>query len=140
MNLLDTSYLVDFELGRPAAERFSRAHEPEPLAVSSVSVFQLAFGLAWSGAGAIDDLLSTLEWADRLDYSAEDALESAESRPSSSRPGAGSQSPTPCSRGWHGTGGPPSSPGTTTSNGSTGSRCDGTGTDRWSRLPTGYSS
>lgn len=77
MKLLDTSYLVDYEQGRDDAERYFSDHEHEPLAISTISVFELAFGVAWSDSGTLDDLLATLEWADMLQYAASDALEGA---------------------------------------------------------------
>ena len=77
MNLLDTSYLIDFEHGHDAAREYFETHEHEPLAVSPISVFELAFGIVWSDTGSLDELAHSLEWVAFLDFSVEDALEGA---------------------------------------------------------------
>lgn len=77
MKVLDTSYLIDFERGREPARTYFEAHEHDPLAVSSISTFELAFGMVRSGTESLDDLVRSLEWVDVLAFTLEDALEGA---------------------------------------------------------------
>lgn len=75
MKVLDTSYLIDFERSREPARTYFEAHEHDPLAISSISTFELAFGVVWSGAESLDDLVRSLEWVDVPAVTLEDALE-----------------------------------------------------------------
>lgn len=77
MKLLDTSYLIDFEHGRAPAKHYFEAHEHDPLVVSTISTFELAFGVVWSEDGSLEDLVRSLEWVDFLAFTVEDALEGA---------------------------------------------------------------
>ena len=77
MKLLDTSYLIDFERGRESARNYFEAHEHESLAVSTLSVFELAFGVVWSESGSLDALVGSLEWVEFLEFTVDDALEGA---------------------------------------------------------------
>lgn len=77
MKLLETSYLVDYEQGQESARRYFDENEFEPLAVSTISLFELGFGVVWTGDGDLQRLLRSLQWAEFLDYSPQDALEGA---------------------------------------------------------------
>lgn len=77
MKLLETSYLVDYQQGRDSARRYFDENEFEPLAVSTISFFELGFGVAWTGHGDLQRLLRSLQWAEFIDYSPQDALEGA---------------------------------------------------------------
>lgn len=77
MNLLDTSYLVDYERGREPARAFFRQHEHEPLAVSTISFFELAFGIVRDDPEALDSLRPSLQWAELLAFTPDDAIEAA---------------------------------------------------------------
>lgn len=77
MKLLETSYLVDFEHGAEPARQYFEAHEHESLAVSTVSVFELGFGIVRQNQSALEKLLPTLQWAELLDYTPQDAIDGA---------------------------------------------------------------
>lgn len=77
MNLLDTSFLVDFERGRDSARAFFDEHEHEPIAASTVSLFELAFGVVWDGERDLQILQDSLQWVDLLEFSADDAIAAA---------------------------------------------------------------
>lgn len=77
MKLLDTSYLVDYEKGRPAASSYFDNHVDEPLTSSTISMFELAFGVVWDGHRTLTDLRESLTWVEFLDFSIEDAFEGA---------------------------------------------------------------
>jgi predicted nucleic acid-binding protein len=47
------------------------------LAVSTISLFELGFGVVGTGDGDLQRLLRSLQWAEFLDYSPQDALEGA---------------------------------------------------------------
>jgi predicted nucleic acid-binding protein len=77
MKLLETSYLVDYERGREEARTYFEAHQRDALAASTVSIFELAFGVACDGDGDLDELRDSLLWVDVLDFSVGDAFEAA---------------------------------------------------------------
>ena len=77
MKLLDTSYLIDFERGREPARHYFEAHEHESLAVSTLSTFELAFGVVWAESGSLDTLVESLDWVEFLEFTVDDALEGA---------------------------------------------------------------
>ena len=77
MKLLETSYLVDYERGREDARTFFEAHDHETFAASTVSMFELGFGVVWDGDGELDELRDSLRWVDFLDFTVPDALEAA---------------------------------------------------------------
>lgn len=77
MKLLETSYLIDFERERESARRYFHDHEHDSFTVSTISIFELAFGVVWSAHGSLQDLVASLDWAECLGYSVEDALEGA---------------------------------------------------------------
>lgn len=77
MKLLETSYLVDYERGRDAARSYFDAHADEPLTASTVSMFELAFGVVWDGNRALSELRESLSWVEFVEFSVEDALEGA---------------------------------------------------------------
>lgn len=77
MKLLDTSYLVDYEKGRDVAHRYFEAHEHDPLAISAVSGFELAFGVARSSTDELATLLESLSWAELVEFSLEDGFAGA---------------------------------------------------------------
>jgi len=77
MELLETSYLVDYVKGREVARTYFEDHEHEVLSASTISMFELAFGVAWDGDRDVRDLRESLGWVDFLDFSASDALEAA---------------------------------------------------------------
>lgn len=78
MKLLETSYLVDFEKRRDVAKTFYQAHKHESLAASTISMFELAFGVVWESNRDLQDLQESLLWVDFLDFSTRDALEAAQ--------------------------------------------------------------
>lgn len=77
MKLLETSYLVDYERGREDARTYFEAHEHETLAASTVSMFELAFGVVWDADGDLGELRDSLRWVDFLEFSVPDALAAA---------------------------------------------------------------
>ena len=77
MKLLETSYLVDYEQEREAAWDYYHAHDDEAFAASTISMFELAFGVVWASDRDLKDLRDSLSWVDFLDFSVEDALEAA---------------------------------------------------------------
>lgn len=77
MNLLDTSYLVDFERGEESARDFFDAHEHEAMAASTITLFKLAFAVVWDGERELETLQDSLTWVDFLDFSTGDAFEAA---------------------------------------------------------------
>lgn len=77
MKLLDTSYLVDYERGREEARSYFDDHADEPLSASTISMFELAFGVVWDAGRELDELRESLTWVEFLDFSVEDAIEGA---------------------------------------------------------------
>lgn len=77
MKLLETSYLVDYEKEREVAREYFEAHRHESLVASTVSMFELAFGVVADSNRELDDLRNSLLWVDFLDFSVSDAIEAA---------------------------------------------------------------
>ena len=77
MKLLETSYLVDYEKGRKVAREYFETHAEEPLAASTISMFELAFGVVWESERKLERLESSLRWVDFLEFSVADAIETA---------------------------------------------------------------
>jgi len=77
MKLLETSYLVDYEKGREAARSYFEAHDHEAFTASTVSMFELAFGVVWDGRRELRELRESLTWVDFLDLTVADAIEAA---------------------------------------------------------------
>lgn len=77
MKLLETSYLVDYERGRESARDYFEANENELLAASTISMFELAFGVVWESDRDLSVLRESLRWVDFLEFSAGDAIEGA---------------------------------------------------------------
>lgn len=77
MKLLETSYLVEYEKGRESARAYFDDHADEPLSASTVSMFELAFGVARDSSRELPELRESLNWVEVLDFSVEDALEAA---------------------------------------------------------------
>lgn len=77
MKLLETSYLVDYEKGRDAARTYFEAHADEPLSASTVSMFELAFGVVWDSRRELGELRESLNWVEFLEFGVEDAIEGA---------------------------------------------------------------
>lgn len=75
MKLLETSYLVDYERGRDSARTYFDDHADEPLTASTVSMFELAFGVAWDARRELSELRESLNWVEFLEFSVADALE-----------------------------------------------------------------
>lgn len=67
MKLLETSYLVDYEKGRDVAKTYYEAHKHEALSASTISMFELAFGIVWNSDRTLDELRESLLWIDFLD-------------------------------------------------------------------------
>jgi tRNA(fMet)-specific endonuclease VapC len=78
MKLLETSYLVDYERGRDAAKSYFDENKHEVLAASTVSMFELAFGVVWDSGGSLDELQDSLQWVDFLEFTILDAMEGAQ--------------------------------------------------------------
>lgn len=77
MKLLETSYLVDYERGRDSARSYFEDHADEPLTASTISMFELAFGVVWDGNRALSELRDSLSWVEFVEFGVEDALEGA---------------------------------------------------------------
>lgn len=77
MKLLETSYLVDYENGHESTRRYYERHANEPLTASTISLFELAFGVVWSNSSSLEELVGSLTWVEFLAFSVEDALEGA---------------------------------------------------------------
>ena len=77
MKLLDTSYLVDYERGREDARSHFQDHADEPQTASTISMFELAFGVVRDAGRELDELRESLTWVEFLDFSVEDAIEGA---------------------------------------------------------------
>lgn len=91
MKLMETSYLVDYEQGLESARRYYEQYGHESLTASTVSMFELAFGVVWSSSASIEELVESLTWVEFLPFSVEDALEGA--RIQAEMQGAGSRIP-----------------------------------------------
>lgn len=78
MKLLDTSYLVDYEKGVDSAKSYFETNEDEAMAASTVSMFELAFGVVWDSNGSLSALQESLVWVDFLELSVADAIEAAQ--------------------------------------------------------------
>jgi tRNA(fMet)-specific endonuclease VapC len=77
MKLLETSYLVDYERGRDVARAYYEEHDEEPMTASTISMFELAFGVVWEADGDLSTLRDSLRWVDFLEFSVADAIEGA---------------------------------------------------------------
>lgn len=77
MKLLETSYLVDYEKGRAVAKAYFDAHRHESLTASTVSMFELAFGVVTESTRDLRTLRESLMWVDFLELSISDAIEAA---------------------------------------------------------------
>lgn len=77
MKLLETSYLVDYEKQRESARAYYDANRHEAFGASTVSMFELAFGVVWDGQDDLDALRDSLQWVEFLDFSVADAIEAA---------------------------------------------------------------
>ncbi|MFW5896208.1 MAG: PIN domain-containing protein [archaeon] len=77
MKLLETSYLVDYLRGRPAADGYYGEHRHESMVASTVSMFELAYGVIHEAPDDLDDLMDALHWVDFLPVSTGDAVEAA---------------------------------------------------------------
>ena len=77
MILLETSYLVDYEQGAAVAGTFFAEHEHDPLGASTISMFELAFGVVWGSDRELAELRDSLRWVDFLPFSVADAVEAA---------------------------------------------------------------
>lgn len=78
MKLLETSYLVDYEKGRTVAKEYYERHQHEAFAASTVSMFELAFGVVWESDRNLQTLRDSLRWVDFLEFSVADAIEAAQ--------------------------------------------------------------
>jgi predicted nucleic acid-binding protein len=77
MKLLETSYLVDYEQGVESAREYYHEHGHVSLVASTISTFELAFGVAWSSSSSLEELVASLSWVEFLPFTVEDALEGA---------------------------------------------------------------
>lgn len=77
MKLLETSYLVDYEQGREAAREYYDEHGHESMAASTISMYELAFGVVWCDSASLAELVDSLSWIEFLPFTVEDALEGA---------------------------------------------------------------
>lgn len=77
MKLLETSYLVDYERGNEVAAEYFAANEHAALAASTISMFELAFGVVWGSDRDLATLRDSLRWVDLLPFSVADAIEGA---------------------------------------------------------------
>ena len=77
MKLLETSYLVDYEKGRDVARDYYEAHQHEAFGASTVSMFELAFGVVWESERDLQTLRDSLQWIEFLEFSVADAIEAA---------------------------------------------------------------
>lgn len=77
MKLLETSYLVDYERGREVARRYYEGHSHESLAATTISMFELAFGVVWNSSNRLDELVDSLTWVEFQPFTVDDALEAA---------------------------------------------------------------
>ena len=77
MNVLDTSYLVDYERGRESARRYFEDHGAEEFVASTISMFELAFGVVWDSDRDLHKLRESLLWIEFLEFSVADAIEGA---------------------------------------------------------------
>lgn len=77
MNLLETSFLVDYERGRDVARQYYEKHKHEGLTASTISMFELAFGVVWDSDGDLETLQRSLLWVDFLEFTVADAIEGA---------------------------------------------------------------
>lgn len=77
MRLLETSYLVDYEKGREAARQYYEANKNDPLTASTISMFELGFGVVWDSQRDLGELQESLLWVDFLEFTVADAIEGA---------------------------------------------------------------
>jgi predicted nucleic acid-binding protein len=77
MKLLETSYLVDYEQGHDAARQYYERHAHEPLTATTISMFELGFGVVRDAPSSLDELAASLAWVAFLPFTVEDALEAA---------------------------------------------------------------
>lgn len=77
MKLLETSFLIDYERGQDVAREYYETHTHEDLTASTISMFELAFGVVWDGDGDLEALQQSLLWVDFLEFRVADAIEGA---------------------------------------------------------------
>lgn len=77
MKLLETSYLVDYEKGRESAKDYYERRPHDSFCASTVSMFELAFGVVWEDDRDLRTLRTSLQWVDFLELSVPDAIEAA---------------------------------------------------------------
>lgn len=77
MKLLETSYLVDYEQGNEVAAEYFAANEHAAIGASTISMFELAFGVVWGSDRDLAALRDSLRWVDFLPLSVADAIEGA---------------------------------------------------------------
>ena len=64
MNYLDSSYLIDYLDGQSDAEAWLEANEDQPLATSTVALYETYRGVLWvASALTPDEVLETFDWA-----------------------------------------------------------------------------
>jgi len=78
MKLLETSFLVDYEKGREAARQYYQRHNHAEFTASTISMFELAFGVVWDGTDDLQTLQQSLRWVNFLDFTVADAIEGAQ--------------------------------------------------------------
>lgn len=77
MKLLETSFLIDYENGRDEAQQYYESNARDTFAASTISMFELGFGVVWDGTRSLDALQDSLRWVDFLDFTVSDAIEAA---------------------------------------------------------------
>ena len=60
-----------------SAKFYFERNEDEAMAASTVSMFELAFGVVWDSNGSLTTLRESSVWVDFLDLSVADAIEAA---------------------------------------------------------------
>lgn len=81
MKCLDSSFLADYSRGRTAAIRYLEAHTDSNFLVPTIALYELFAGrLKTGGSVTLGDLDASLDWATKIDFTDEHALEAARVR------------------------------------------------------------
>jgi hypothetical protein len=72
--LLDTTFLIHYWGGRPAAERYLDAHEDAEFCTTAVNLKEIAVGRELQSAFDREEILTTFGWLSVVPFAAEDAF------------------------------------------------------------------
>ncbi|MFC6965120.1 type II toxin-antitoxin system VapC family toxin [Halocatena marina] len=78
MNCLDSSYLIDYLEAHDGAKGWLESNEEQPLATTTVALYETYRGILWSGSSmTMDGVFETFNWAIVLPFDEAAAREAA---------------------------------------------------------------